>query len=194
VSSQLVAAFLSTAQPWIVEVTGYCPCGICCGRWADGITACGAKAEGRFVAAPREIPFGTLVYIPGYAKAPVPVLDRGGAIKGNKLDLFFATHTEAARWGRRMMTVWIASREPSENLATSAVHPRQATARLEPARRQVRRTLRGYPLWDDMLPSPPRTAHDDTAALLDLARQLHDSSIDDLMREAERWTQSFDRE
>ena len=106
-SGQLLAVFLSTAQPWRVEVTGYCPCAVCCGRWADGMTASGARAEGKFVAAPKEIPFGTLIYIPRYCDQAVPVLDRGGAIKGNKLDLFFPTHTQAAQWGKRTMTVWV---------------------------------------------------------------------------------------
>ena len=88
------------------NVSAYCPCEKCCGRFADGITASGAVAEGFFVAAPPEIPFGTLISIPGYAGGlPVPVLDRGGAIKGNKLDVFFSTHQEALNWGRQKLLV-----------------------------------------------------------------------------------------
>ncbi|MBO5089121.1 MAG: 3D domain-containing protein, partial [Lachnospiraceae bacterium] len=34
--------------------------------------------------------------------------DRGGAIKGKRIDMFFMTHKEALRWGRRTMTVYLA--------------------------------------------------------------------------------------
>jgi 3D (Asp-Asp-Asp) domain-containing protein len=36
------------------------------------------------------------------------VLDRGGAIKGARLDVFFATHDEARAWGRRWVLVTLA--------------------------------------------------------------------------------------
>jgi 3D (Asp-Asp-Asp) domain-containing protein len=38
----------------------------------------------------------------------VPVLDRGSAIKGNRLDLLMPTHQAAQAWGRRtlLVTVW----------------------------------------------------------------------------------------
>lgn len=86
------------------EVTAYCPCEICCGRWADGYTASGLPAEGWLLAAPSEIPFGTLLVIPGYADGlPVPVLDRGP--KDNKLEVFFPTHQEALEWGRQQLKV-----------------------------------------------------------------------------------------
>jgi 3D (Asp-Asp-Asp) domain-containing protein len=98
-------------------VTAYCPCGRCCGRWA-GVplpqrrTASGARLEpllasgGCFAAAPPEIPFGTILRIPGYAGGrPVPVLDRGGDIHGDRLDVFFPTHRQALAWGRRVLDV-----------------------------------------------------------------------------------------
>ena len=47
---------------------------------------------------------GTKMYIPGYGKAIVE--DRGGAIKGpTRLDLFFNSHAEALRWGRKKVRV-----------------------------------------------------------------------------------------
>jgi len=50
--------------------------------------------------------FGTKLVIPGYAtERPVEVLDRGGAIKGNRLDVFFPTHAEALKWGRQKVEV-----------------------------------------------------------------------------------------
>ncbi len=87
-------------------VTAYCPCELCCGEYADGLTASGRLAEGFLVAAPLDMPFGTLLRIPGYNNGdPVPVLDRGGAIKGNRLDLLFPTHIKALRWGRQYLKI-----------------------------------------------------------------------------------------
>ena len=89
-----------------VEVTAYCPCKKCCGKWSKyRTTASGAPVTangGRFAAADRSVPFGTMVAIPGYnGGRAVPVLDRGGAIKGRRLDVFFPTHAAAREFGRR---------------------------------------------------------------------------------------------
>lgn len=93
-----------------MEVTAYCPCDKCCGKYSDGVTASGASITehgGKFVAAPKAFPFWTMIEIPGYSDRAVPVLDRGGAIKGNRLDVFFPTHEEALEWGRRTVVVKI---------------------------------------------------------------------------------------
>jgi 3D (Asp-Asp-Asp) domain-containing protein len=50
----------------------------------------------------RVLPFGSLVIIPGYNDGkPCEVIDTGGAIKGNILDVFFWSSDEAKHWGRR---------------------------------------------------------------------------------------------
>ena len=94
-----------------MEVTAYCPCPKCCGENAQGITASGHDVSynnSHFVAADTEVlPFGTKLVIPGYTGAPVEVIDRGGAIKGNKLDVFFPTHEEALQWGRQFLDVTV---------------------------------------------------------------------------------------
>jgi 3D (Asp-Asp-Asp) domain-containing protein len=95
-----------------MEVTAYCPCRKCCGPKAQGITASGKRInfnDGFFVAADKNVfDFHTRLQIPGYANGQtVPVLDRGGAIKGNKLDVFFPTHSEALKWGRRRIAITI---------------------------------------------------------------------------------------
>jgi 3D (Asp-Asp-Asp) domain-containing protein len=57
----------------------------------------------------RVLPLGSMVSIPGYDEGRiVPVLDRGGAIKGNRLDVLFSSHDTALRWGSRRLkiTVW----------------------------------------------------------------------------------------
>lgn len=95
------------------RVTAYCPCEKCCGRFADGITASGHKIEpnDKFVAAPKEYPFGTLMKIPEYSNVFVLVLDRGGSIKGDRLDVFFPTHEQALRWGVQIVEVRIYQNE-----------------------------------------------------------------------------------
>ena len=84
-----------TGSLW--RVTAYCPCEKCCGEFADGITASGAPAVGHIIAAPPEIPFEKIVFIEGYGYAVVR--DRGGAIKGKRLDVLFPTHQQALEWG-----------------------------------------------------------------------------------------------
>ena len=106
-----------------LEVTGYCKCGHCCGwnrnflmqpvyasgpqageRKKVGITACGTKAKPGTIAADTNVfPFGTRIRVPGYGWGTVE--DRGGAIKGGRLDLFFDSHEEALQWGRRNVEV-----------------------------------------------------------------------------------------
>lgn len=92
-------------------VTAYCPCKKCCGRWAKyHKTASGLPVTyngGHLVAADTDVlPFHTLVRIPGYAGGKaVPVVDRGGAIKGRMIDVFFPTHWSAQRWGKKRLLV-----------------------------------------------------------------------------------------
>jgi len=91
-----------------MKVTGYCPCSKCCGEYSDGITANGHKIRpgDTFVAADKRYSFGTEMAIEGYGNGQtVKVLDRGGAIKGNKLDAFFHTHQEALEGGVRYIDV-----------------------------------------------------------------------------------------
>lgn len=89
-------------------VTAYCPCRKCCGKHSDGLTASSHRiSEGdMFVAADKKYDFKTRLIIPGYNEGkPVEVLDRGGAIKGNRLDVFFHSHEEARQWGLKYMYV-----------------------------------------------------------------------------------------
>lgn len=92
-------------------VTAYSPDYRSCPGTDDGITASGLSVDtnaGFMVAADRKYRFGTLVSVPGYANGqPVPVLDRGGAIKGNRLDVLYPTHAQARSWGKKRLTVTV---------------------------------------------------------------------------------------
>lgn len=91
-----------------MRVTAYCPCPKCCGEYSDGETACGHKIRpgDAFVAADKKYSFGTEMIIAGYKNGePVKVLDRGGVIRGNRLDVFFHSHEEALKWGVRYLNV-----------------------------------------------------------------------------------------
>ncbi|MFP4502917.1 MAG: 3D domain-containing protein [Candidatus Hydrogenedentota bacterium] len=103
--------------------TGYCPCGKCCNwkrnwrlrrvvasgpskgkRKQVGITANGSKARvGTIAADTRHYPFGTVMHVPGYGYGRVE--DRGSAIQGNHIDLFFKKHKQAVNWGRKTVPV-----------------------------------------------------------------------------------------
>nr|DAK86127.1 MAG TPA: lytic transglycosylase [Caudoviricetes sp.] len=82
----------------VFTVTAYCPCEKCCGAYASGYTATGAKAtQGVTVAAdPAVMPMGTEIELDGHTYT---VQDTGGAIAGNRLDLYFDSHEDALRWG-----------------------------------------------------------------------------------------------
>lgn len=91
-----------------MRVTAYCPCEKCCGEYSDGVTACGHRIRSgdAFVAADKQYAFGTEMIIAGYNNGePVKVLDRGGAIRGNRLDVFFQSHDEALTWGVKYLYV-----------------------------------------------------------------------------------------
>ena len=73
-----------------------------------GITASGTRAKpGTIAADTRRYPFGTVMKIPGYGWGVVE--DRGGAIKGDHIDLFFKSRKKALQWGKRnkTVTIWI---------------------------------------------------------------------------------------
>ena len=52
---------------------------------------------------PKVIPLGSKVWVEGYGYAVAG--DTGGAVKGNKIDVFISNKSEALKWGRRTVTV-----------------------------------------------------------------------------------------
>ncbi len=125
VSSPVTA--ISPEKPVVrqLQATAYCPCQKCCG-WTHtsrgqpvyaagplkgkpkqvGITSSGTKAKHGTIAADlASYPYGTVMYISGYGYGRVE--DIGGDIKGNRIDLFFDTHSDALKWGRHNLPVQI---------------------------------------------------------------------------------------
>jgi 3D (Asp-Asp-Asp) domain-containing protein len=71
-----------------------------------GITYSGLKVRPGIVAVdPRVIPLGTWLYVDGYGEALAA--DIGGAIKGNKIDLYYESPADVRKFGRRPVKVYI---------------------------------------------------------------------------------------
>ncbi|MFH0909886.1 MAG: 3D domain-containing protein [bacterium] len=116
-------------QPRVLtlQTTAYCSCRKCCnwkrnwyfrpvvasgpnkGKPKDvGVTANGTDAHHGTIAADDALfRFGTVMYIPGYGYGRVE--DRGSAIRGYHIDLWFGNHDDALAWGARLqkVKVWL---------------------------------------------------------------------------------------
>ena len=77
---------------------------------AYGVTYSGVKVKRDLystIAADLDVfPLGTILWIPGYGYGVVA--DKGGAIKGNRLDLYYETVEDVyAEWGKKELDVYI---------------------------------------------------------------------------------------
>ena len=94
------------------KLTGYCKCSLCCGKWANnrpnGVVygAIGEELkEGHSIAVdPTVIAYRTEVIINGHT---YKAQDCGGAIKGNRIDVYFETHNDALEFGVQYAEVYI---------------------------------------------------------------------------------------
>lgn len=97
------------ARVWktiILPATAYYPGPEDTWPYTAGYTASGLKAGYGVVAVdPRFIRMKTPIYVEGYGYAIAA--DKGGAIKGNKIDLCFDTYEEAVRFGRKNVKVYL---------------------------------------------------------------------------------------
>lgn len=109
-----IVEITQTPEPQIIslgeyKLTAYCSCERCCDHWAtvrpldeNGkpivYTANMSVAkQGVTVAADTDVlPFGTVLLIDDHEYI---VQDRGGAIKGNRIDVYFESHEEALQFG-----------------------------------------------------------------------------------------------
>lgn len=100
------------------KVTAYCACEKCCGIWATkrpldangNPIVYGASGSvltpGYSIATdPSVIPYGTEVYINGNKYIAE---DCGGAIKGNRIDIYMGSHDKARAWGVQNHEVFLA--------------------------------------------------------------------------------------
>ncbi len=103
-----------------VKATAYCLCKKCCGKSEDnpryGVTSSGIKiipGTGMKVIAvdPNIIPLKSKVYVEGLNGAAdygyAVAADTGSAIKNNKIDLYFDSHQDALKWGKKSVRVYV---------------------------------------------------------------------------------------
>ncbi len=89
-------------EPFIINASAYTAAADECGK-SDGITSSGLKVEeNRTLACPANFPFGTKISIEGMGEYRCE--DRGGAIKGNHIDIYMQTKAQAFAFGRRHLT------------------------------------------------------------------------------------------
>ncbi|MEG2789599.1 MAG: 3D domain-containing protein [Romboutsia sp.] len=73
----------------------------------DSITSTGTKPRwGTIAVDPSVIPYGTKVYIPQFGQTFIAE-DCGGAIKGNKIDIFMNAEDTVRNWGRKTIDIYI---------------------------------------------------------------------------------------
>gem|GEM_PF-7002799 len=99
--------FYVASMPRQVTATAYDACVLCTGK-TDGITRTGTEARPFYTLAvdPDIVPLGSLVVIdefPGIYRAE----DTGGAIQGNRIDVFLPSHSEAVLFGQQPCTIRI---------------------------------------------------------------------------------------
>lgn len=107
--NQKSAAYVTAKEEDIGEylgkfkLTSYCTCAICCGQWANGVTASGAMpTEGRTVAM-AGVPFGTRLVINGQ----IYVVEDRGTPYGH-VDIFQNVHEECSQFGVQYADVYLA--------------------------------------------------------------------------------------
>lgn len=86
-------------QPFAINASAYTAAADECGN-SKGITASGVKVqENRTIACPPEFPFGVKIKIGEMGTFVCE--DRGGAIKGNHIDIYVKTKDQAFAFGRQ---------------------------------------------------------------------------------------------
>lgn len=105
-----------------VWVTAYCPCSLCCGPYANGITASGRTARAKHTIAVDAynpiVPMGTQVVIEGITYT---VEDTGDLNHyGNDFDIFYAHHQDTSEWGRRHVEAYLAEGNTNRVMVTTS--------------------------------------------------------------------------
>lgn len=104
--TQLVSRGTETGKEFYFSSTAYtASCNGCSGKTATGIDLHANPGAKIIAVDPSVIPLGTKVYVEGYGYAIAA--DTGTRIKGNKIDVFFASQSDAYRWGQRTVKIKI---------------------------------------------------------------------------------------
>ena len=91
-------------KEFYVTSTAYtASCAGCSGITATGINLKANPSMKVIAVDPSIIPLGSKVWVEGYGYAIAG--DTGGAIKGNKIDVFVASHSQAVAWGRKKVRI-----------------------------------------------------------------------------------------
>jgi 3D (Asp-Asp-Asp) domain-containing protein len=123
-------------------VTAYCPCRECVGLYSGGPTASGVMPKaGVTIAAPRWIPFGTILDIRGIGRRIVQ--DRLALRYDNRIDIFMRSHREAKRFGIKKLSVTNVKNRPAKNASSAET---QASSTGSPSRAEVAATPPRTPL------------------------------------------------
>ncbi|MFJ5759232.1 LysM peptidoglycan-binding domain-containing protein [Neobacillus sp. NPDC093182] len=105
-SAPAVEAAAPSSKEITVEATAYtASCEGCSGITATGINLLENPNQKVISVDPSVIPLGSKVYVEGYGEAIAG--DTGGAIKGNKIDVFIPSKQDAINFGRKQLKVTI---------------------------------------------------------------------------------------
>jgi 3D (Asp-Asp-Asp) domain-containing protein len=82
-----------------------------------------------------KFPIGTILFIPGYGYGVVA--DKGGAIKGNKIDLYYETVEDVYnKWGKKEVNVYVV-KEGNGSLTTEELNQLNETESLQVFRQKI---------------------------------------------------------
>jgi 3D (Asp-Asp-Asp) domain-containing protein len=112
VSQRVVSRATSSSSSKTITVSATAYTAFCNG--CSGITATGINLRANpglkvIAVDPRVIPLGSKVHVEGYGYAIAG--DTGGAIKGNKIDLFMPSRSNALNFGRKTVSVKILNKK-----------------------------------------------------------------------------------
>lgn len=103
-SAPAPAASQQAGKTMTVSATAYTAyCAGCSGTTATGQNLRANPNQKVIAVDPRVIPLGSKVWVEGYGTAIAG--DTGGAIKGNKIDVFIPSQSAALQWGRKNITI-----------------------------------------------------------------------------------------
>lgn len=99
------SSVLATRSLGMFRTTGYCSCSRCCGKWGKRTSTGAIPRSGHTVAVdPKVIPYGTRLMINGVIYTAE---DCGSGVNGKHIDIYYDSHLQALRHGRRSQEVFL---------------------------------------------------------------------------------------